>query len=326
MVVYKLAFLHDKHHHGGKNRSDQLLSWLKSTNPESEEWVKETCSHPILTAIYGIYFAFCWQKFQPIGIQSIRILGQDFFAAKRILKKHPELKKVFIEGTGFGATAIAKYFKAKGVKCYFMPCNLESLVPYGNLWSHKLAIGKRFAQEIKAMRYAEKVYAISFTEHWLLQMFGINSELLPYQPVGVMAERCTSIKLQRSHITSKCGLVYLANFKNGPNVKALHSFIEAYMEGEFKSTLPKESIQILGRGLDALKLKTVEGLDYIGEVSDEELEKYLAGCRAVILYHYPTSGTLTRLEEYKAMGIPIYANEMAVKHSRLVNQEGVTIL
>ena len=325
MVAYNLAFLHDKYQHGGKNRSDQLLIWIKNNHPEAIEWKKESSPKLVLTILYGLYFTMFWQKFQPICIQSIRILGHEFYAAKRLLKKFPELKCIYIEGTGFGVTAIAKFFKAQGVKCYYMPCNLESLVPYENLWSHSISIDKRFAQEIKALRFAEKVFAISFTEHWLLQMFGVNSELLPYKPVGNTEVRCAEIKEQRALNHSKKGLVYLANFKNGPNAKALSSFLQVYKTNRFNESLPNLTVHILGRGLTDLNLNQYEGIDYVGEVSDEELDKYLIECHAVILYHYPTSGTLTRLEEYKAMNIPIYANEMAVKHSRLINQEGITI-
>lgn len=326
MIVYHLAFLYDQHQHGGKNRSEQLHEWIKKQHPEAVDWEKASCPNPVMTLFYGLVYAIFWQSFKPFGKQSVRMLGHEYYAAKSLLKQYPETIKIYIEGTGFGTTAIAKYFRAKGVKCYFMPCNLESLVPYENLWSHKIAIDKRFAQEIKALRYAEKVYAISFTEHWLLELFGVCSELLPYTPVGPTALRCAEIKEQRALNHSKKGLVYLANFKNGPNAKALSSFIEAYKSNRFNSSLPNGTIHVLGRGLADLKLNHCEGLDYVGEVNDVELDAYLINCSAVILYHYPTSGTLTRLEEYKAMGIPIYANEMAIKQGRYSDFTGISII
>lgn len=325
MIFYHLAFLHDTQQHGGKNRSEQLYAWIKSKHPEAKEWKKASCPNPILTFIYGLWYAIVWQSFKPLGKESLRMLGHEFYAAKHLLKNN-NVEAIYIEGTGFGATAIAAYFKSKNIDCHFMPCNLESLVPYTKEWTHSIAIEKRFQQEIKLLKYATTVYAISITEHWLLKLFSINTALLPYKPVGETLKFCHRIKKEREDKGNKGSYyMYLANFNNAPNQNALANFMEAFSRGDYSNNL-KLPVKIVGRGIQNLNLKKQDGLMIGGELSQASLEEHLIDCAGVILFHYPTSGALTRLHDYLEMDIPIYANDMAIKGMQLKANTKVTLL
>lgn len=312
-VIYRLAFAHDKYYHGGKNRSDQLREWILSEHPGAREWEQVATPHPLITLLYGLIYYLFYQPFRPFGFNSLRVLGHDFYAATKLLRRYPDISAVYIEGTGFGGANIATYFKTKKISCYLMPCNIESLVPYSGSWTHGINVEQRFLQDIRAFKAATNVFCISYTDYWLLSLFDVPASLLPYSPVGVVKQRCAEIAARRKVTDQESYLLYLANFENVPNVRAIVSFVE-YVKGPSNKIGRERPIMVVGRGLDEeIIARFPSNMTYLGRVSDEQLDDLLVRCEGVILYHYATTGALTRLEEYKLMEVPIYANVHAVK-------------
>jgi hypothetical protein len=253
---------------------------------------------------YGLY--------RPASIASLVTAGHQLIRYQKILKDYPTIKAIIIEGTGLGVPSIAQFFKDKGIKIYFVPSNIESLVSYDKTWTHKIAITKRLKEDAKFFQLSDGVFCISSEEQWLLEILGVKAYYLPYNPPKAINE-LIQIRIKKRLLATKDSFyLYLADFGNEPNLKGFQNFLK-YQNQYLADNAVK--VRVVGKSGEKLAslVQHMPNLTLEGFVEDDVLEDLLSTCRGVLLYHYPSSGFLTRIIELWFSGIPIFCNLAAMK-------------
>ncbi|MFQ3578655.1 MAG: hypothetical protein SNJ71_00765 [Bacteroidales bacterium] len=310
-VLLNLCFLDDKGEFGGKNRSLQLKEIF-----EENGYILTTIQKPkrptfFSLLLWSLRYLLRFRLHRPICISAFREGGIRLHFFEQIFKAYPHITHYLQEGTGFGATISAPIVKSFEKKIIFTPANIEGMAPYDKAWTHTIPLHLRLKEEFYYFRKADAVFCISEEEAWLLRIAGVNAHFLPYIPPRKLLER---ILLRRSNRIpdTKFGFLYFANFYNAPNILGLKRLMNDIQTSKIKLPYP---LKVAGLGANTMKkyAEGVSGVEFLGELSTEQLEKCLLTCLAVVLFHHPTSGMLTRVPEMILSGIPIIGNLDALK-------------
>jgi hypothetical protein len=194
------------------------------------------------------------------------------------------------------------------------PHNLEALVGGQTSTIFSWNAEQRFAREMAVLRECEKVYAISNEETWLLQLMGVNASVLLYELPSAVKEQCDKVAELRKK-SSKDYYLMLGSAINPPTRIGMEEVLREW-DNSF-------SLIVAGFGTEKLKYYELGKVRIIGGVQDEQLLDLQVHCKALIVNQPATTGALTRIEEFIAADIPIYANENSVRSYR--NREGIRI-
>jgi hypothetical protein len=311
-VLINLAFADRLGSFGGKHRSQQLLEILERDRRPLPGLVVNNKFPRMATVLSGINFWLRYGRYKPLGLASFRTSGHFLNVYKGILHEHPDIQAVVIEGTGFGTPMITTYLKKRGIRVFFTPANIEALVSYDRIWTHRLDATARLHEEIRYFRQADGVFCISLTDQWLLSVLGVKAHYLPYWPPQPLWQNIAYRRSIRRPDAVQDFYVYLADFGNEPNYKGFIEMLTLYGP-RFQSLNAR--IKLVGKGAERL-LKLIEphpAFEMEGFVTEERLEQLLSTCKGVVLHHYPSSGFLTRVVELWLSNIPIYSNLAASK-------------
>ena len=144
-------------------------------------------------------------------------------------------------------------------------------------------------------------------ETWLLQLIGVNAEALLYQLPSAVKEQCQQVKELRME-SSKDYYLMLGSAINPPTRIGMEEVLR-----EWDRAKP---LVVAGFGTEQLKQYGFSNIQIVGSVNDEKLLDLQLHCKALIVNQPATTGALTRIEEFLAAGIPIYANENSVRSYR----------
>jgi len=314
-ILIELAFYDQQTWSGGKARSVQLYEMLVDagfTFTGAEQPVRPGKFSLLMWAIrgilkFGIYKPFC--------LDSLRTTGYNYFRYSWLTSKYPNAKAYILEGTGFGQVQSVRMLRSFNKITVLVPANIESLVKY-EAWTHRKGLLFAFTEELPYLQEADSVFCISEEEAWIIRVLGCNGYFLPYFPPSDTMKKIAARKFARATI-AKRGLFYFANFHNAPNVHGLKNFVDEHgFEGK--------KIRIAGIGIDKIKplIDKHSEFEILGELNDDQLEKELISCEAVVINHFPTAGMLTRVPELLLSGIPIHGNPDALKSYMLVQPDG----
>jgi hypothetical protein len=311
VLIQLIADVRSDNWSGAKKRSCQIFEIFERNDFKLIKLENTSSLSKLKTIGLGLYSWLRFGLYKPICVESVRSAGHQIYRYQTLLKKFHGIKAVVIEGTGFGALGVVPYLKSKGLKVILVPANLESLAPYDKAWTHKKSIGSRLKEELRWLRWADHVFTISIEENWLLQVFGVESSFLPYFPPRSVLEKLQRWKKERKP-DKAFGYLYMADFGNEPNIKALKALLENIKSGKVIFDAP---LNIAGRCLMQVPdvLQEVPGIRFLGELSESKLEECYLKATGVVLMHYPSSGMLTRTVEALIMQIPIIGNIAAYK-------------
>ena len=194
-VVRYTKFKSNPHGDGGSKRSVQIEEYWKK---QSIQFIEEKFDLP---KKYSKWQALKWCLraiifiTKQVGWKQFSTLRAKFFA---ILTYALRIPVIYDKYNGQNVIFLWEYtqdipalylMKAIGAKVIAYPHNLESLVPtQRDTITHKQAPYWLY-EEIERLKLCDEVYAISKEETWLLQLFGVNAELLIDHAWGV--EPCT---------------------------------------------------------------------------------------------------------------------------------------
>ncbi len=203
-----------------------------------------------------------------------------------------------------------------GFSIISIPHNIESLVPNGS--STNMLKNKAFLKEVEHLSFSNKVYCISREEQWLLGLYDIASDYLPYYPSPAIERPLLEVREHRKK-SAKRNFLILGSVINRPTLLGTLELI-SYLEKSKTS----EHFDILGFGTHKLARKRHSDQFTIhGEVSTKFLFQQLAVCKAVIIHQPPTTGALTRITEMLVAGIPVICNNNAARTFQNIN--GISI-
>ncbi|AOW19501.1 glycosyltransferase [Urechidicola croceus] len=207
-----------------------------------------------------------------------------------------------------------------GIKIIGLPHNLESLVyRQKSILSNKIA-PNWFNEEIKLLGLFSEIYTISREEQWLLNLYNINANYLPYYPSKKVIKNCLKIRKLRTS-TDKDFILSLGSASNPPTLEGFKELVSYYEESKIK-----EDLVIAGFDTERLKEHFTNfppNIKLKGSLNNSELELALVTCKAIIIYQKPSTGALTKIPELLLCGIPVICNNVTAR--TYFNLEGVTL-
>ncbi|MGK7894471.1 MAG: hypothetical protein AB4372_12800 [Xenococcus sp. (in: cyanobacteria)] len=296
--------------HGGEHRSEQILEILSQNNIQITELQQSVFrqARPIKDRILGSlnslrnydWDAFCERRLGGIG-QMLNLYHNEL----TINKKH---QAIIWETTGETITPQIK--KKYQVPLIALPHNIESffMIHFKNRNSHKLF--DYLKQELKGLKTADFVFAVSVEEQIFLRNYGIEAEYLPYYPGQRLIDIYSDIRQARK-ISQKQSFLILGSAKNHANVEGflqLTDWINNFVNDRYLE------VKLVGNQTESLK----DSLNYpwlqiCGTATETELKQYLTETRAVLIHQTKGLGVLTRIPEMLVAGIPIIANRIAAR-------------
>jgi glycosyltransferase involved in cell wall biosynthesis len=187
--------------------------------------------------------------------------------------------------------------------------NLESLV-YNQASQRRIL--NLFNEEVVVLYRCLMTITISHEETLLLNNFGVNAHYLPYYPARPILDRLHAIRTQRA-AGKKDGILVIGSVKNAPTREGILRAVAYWQEQQ----LEKKAGRLLVGGYDsdklAAKLKDASGVEFLGSLSNEQLDDILCRVRACLCYQERGAGALTKICEMLIAGIPVAANTVAAR-------------
>lgn len=326
-IIRHTRFRLDPFGDGGCKRSMQIKELLERTGMEivNDDFVLPkglTLSLKFKLFLKGLFFVFSNFSLKEIRNFKNLIEMPKYFGLRIpvIVEKYAQDDVLFVnENTVSGSYGLPYLMKATGKKVIALPHNLESFCGDDTQSGKKTPYW--FYEDVKRMKLADHVFCISKEETWLLRLFGLNADYLPYYPPVDVEKYLLSIRLKREELkiseTYRC--LVLGSATNYPTKIGMEDLLNALAKYE---DLPFE-IHIAGFGTENLDAPPHSSFFFHGTVKKEELESLMVKSDCLIVNQPVTSGALTRIIETLIAGIPVFANLNAARDS--FGLEGVRV-
>lgn len=166
-------------------------------------------------------------------------------------------------------------------------------------------------EELELLGLCRAAITISREETFLLRNLGLNPSYIPYFPPVAIERRLRAIRQIRTKTTTRDFLL-LGSAGNAPTRKGMQQIIA--MWENVSSCMAGDRLIVAGFGTDVLRTESGSaGLEFVGAVSDAELDDILARVRATIVFQEDGAGALTRIAELLLAGVPVVANSHAAR-------------
>lgn len=306
--------------HGGEKRSAQLQEYFAGKGDAVSSMQLDLKVAPkfsyIIKALYWVLKIF--------GMRAWKNLYVLLRYVKHVAIWMPQLEKYFsqIDVTTFywestrDTYYILPYIARKyNKKIVAFPHNLEALVPnqQSSLFRNNRELA--FKRELEVLGICDEVYCIASEESWLLRLWGVNASFLPYLPSREMQKQLGEIKEKRKEVDQEYYLI-LGSAINPPTLQGMRELLDNLKA----TTIP---VVVAGYQTEQLQSYATSTLQIKGTVSLEELRELMLVTKALLINQPPTTGALTRIEEFLQAGIQVMVNEASIRS--YWNRDGVTL-
>ncbi len=302
--------------HGGERRTTQIVEYFKEQGYAIETVSLQSINHFKLACLFKSF----WLLKNVYGLADWYSIKRFFKWWKMLYQYYPSLEQTFSvdaelfiwESTSDSFYFLPYFAKKMEKKVYAYPHNIESLVKEQKSSITGKFAPKDFLAEIDVFSVCDKIFSISLFDHQLLQLFNINSEYFSYYPPKEVQLYLKSIKMQRDCLLEKnnklkqyliAGTVYNPPTRMG--METLINWINNNVTPNCKFTIAGYGTEIFQNGL------MNSNIEVLGSLSNDEMEKIMIKCEALLIYHIPTTGVLTRVVEFNIAGIPVVLNAEA---------------
>lgn len=240
-----------------------------------------------------------------------KIFGEELLNYQSAINQYSSHKLLLWE---FTEKLVAPYLlKKAGFKIMAVPHNLESLeVNLQDLYNHRKILNALKA-ELNYLAKADIIFTISREEQWLLNLYGIKADFLPYYPPkSILSNLLTIRESRKNSIQSRDSRFFiLGTAKNTPTLQGMIEQIKTLKKLLGKMDI---SIDIAGYGTEKLKEYCNHPQFHLhGTVDTSKLERLMIEAKAVLVYQQSGVGALTRIPEMLIAGIPVIANGNACR-------------
>ena len=309
-ILHHSIYQANPYGHGGEKRSAQLKEYFAGKGDAVSSLRLDLNVAPkfsyIIKALYWVL--------KILGVRAWKNPYVFLRYVKHVAIWLPQLEKYFSQidvttfywestrDTYYILPFIARKYNKKVVA---FPHNLEALVPdqQSSLFRYNRKLA--FKRELEVLGICDEVYCIASEESWLLRLWGINASFLPYLPPREMQKQLTEIKEKRNEVVKKYYLI-LGFAINPPTLQGMIELLENLKA----TTIP---IVVAGYQTEQLQSYATTTLRIKGTVTQEELQELMLGAKALLINQPPTTGALTRIEEFFQAGIPVYVNEASMR-------------
>lgn len=319
MYLIHSLFTTDPNGHGGEKRSAQIVQIL-SENSIYPIFLNNTAKALHWNRFQKIFASFPFARKLGIPLWDLRgltRLGGGILHFKGIFTSYSKNSVLLWESTHPKMFSLPILAKRAGLKIIALPHNLESLVPGQSSYLSGKIAPHWFEEEIKALSFCDSVITISREDQWLLRLYGINADYLPYFPPEKALVLLKEIRNKRSKGKNNKNVKKLLALGTIGNTPTRLGIIE--MIREINLFINREGVNIelhiVGYGSELLinYIPISNSIVLHGSLPTKALSNLLIDMDAVIVHQFPTTGCLTRISEMLIAGLPIISNINAAR-------------
>ena len=296
---------------GGRRRTHQVFEALRALGPC--EFITAVISdRKTHRKIHSKFRVYCnqhfvtggeyklWSPDRRVALYRLRAIARNW------IKKGPNLSEcdlAVVEDPIYFKPLVRK-LKKLGIPVIASCQNIESL-SYGQV---SLKNQKEiFASEIDTLALCDLAVTISREDAWLLNCFNIRTFYFPYFPPQTVRDRLLAIRGRRRNHKKK-NIILLGNAGNIATRKGMRKAIEYWQANNLESLAGKLLVAGYETDIHFKNIKSYPGIEFLGPLSNNELDKKLAGVKACLCYQEDGGGALTRIGEMLLAGIPVLTN------------------
>ena len=199
---------------------------------------------------------------------------------------------------------LVQKLKKLGIPVFASCQNIESL-SYGQV-SLKNQKGI-FASEIDTLGLCDLAITISREDAWLLNCFNIRTFYFPYYPPQSVRDRMLAIRESRRN-KKKENIILLGNAGNIATRKGMRKAVEYWRANNLENLAGKLLVAGYETDIHFDDIQSYPGIDFLGPLSNDELDKKIAGVKACLCYQEDGGGALTRIGEMLLAAVPVLSN------------------
>ncbi len=295
---------------GGRHRTSQIYEILAGADIAIAAIPQEQPCLNLRKYYLGLKFLLLDGLAHGASPRRIRGYGGALARVGGALREHRDAKIYLWEMTHPNNLAGAHLARRAGYGIIALPQNLDSLAPGKTLLSPATLAGQVSA-EVQALARTHAVFCISREEQWLLSLYGVAADHLPYYPPRELEEFLLTLRARRAAVKPERFLI-LGSFGNAPTatgmmeqIRLLKSlpdgqcFADGHCRSWHRSVMPP-----FGSGTQ-YKLH--------GTVDQATLAALLIQSKALLIHQSAAVGALTRIPEALIAGLPVIANLIAAR-------------
>ena len=307
-VLRRTNFDSDLNGHGGNRRTAQIAELVKRAGFSIQD-IDPTISTRFNRYCTGLQAIKKYRLKFPSSYRTISTYGYECLVHQQAFQQHTGSKVILWEATSNYITP--NISKVEGIKIISLLHNLESLVPSSLNLSPRRQLFRKFEIEVQNLAIADAIFCISREEQWLLKLFGIDADFLPYYPHQNLVSNLLEIRKSRAIHNQKNRFLILGTCYNPPTKIGMIEQIQWL--SKIKSRFDFE-VDIAGYGTETLvKYCQQTNFNLIGSVEPEKLNYLLSNAKAILVHQQAGVGALTRIPEMLISGIPVIANANACR-------------
>jgi hypothetical protein len=306
---------------GGSKRTAQISEILSNYAVEEEFY------QPDITEIYQKKFA-ALEGLKLLNLHKIQSslsktaltqIGFNYYKRQKTMEFYKETHQLLIWESSRQQNYLMSYAaKDMGLKVIGLPHNLESLVAgQKSDFTGKMA-PYWFEEELQSLRQCDSIFTISREEQYLLKLFGLKAEFLPYYPPAEISEFLLNIRQRRGSETKEGLVLLLGTAGNKPTFDGMLNRINF-----FHKNLKNKGLKLIVAGYLTENLAThLPGNDQIileGTVSNEKLADLMSTCSFCWIHQNISTGSLTKIPELMMAGVPVLLNSDAARNFHNLN-------
>jgi hypothetical protein len=306
---------------GGSKRTAQISEILDNAGILQEYY------NPDITQIYEKKFAALegLRLLNQHGIKSkltktaLTQLGFNYFKREKTLEHYSKTHSLLLWESSRQQNFLMSYAaRDTGMKVIGLPHNLESLVRGQYSEFTGKAAPYWFQEELQSLSQCNALFTISREEQFILKLFGLHAEFLPYFPPAPVRQYLLTIREKRANQQAGNQIFLMGTAGNKPTFDGMLNRIR-FFHNEVKDKDAR--LHVAGYLTESLAdhLPKDERIVLHGSLSNEQMEEMLISCRFCWIHQNISTGSLTKIPELLMAGVPVLVNADAAPNFYNVN-------
>jgi hypothetical protein len=197
-----------------------------------------------------------------------------------------------------------------GFRVIAVPAGLDPVMSQEGHPFTRERLPRSLESEIRGLGEADAVFTISREEQWLLRLWKVDAEYLPYYPAPIVRERLLAVRAARER-SSRTLFLILGTAHNPPTMTGMREQLSLVVPLAKRHGL---RFEVAGFGTERLADEfEAEGITVHGGVTAERLDELLVASIAVVAHQRAAAGALTRIPELLVAGVPVIGSGIACR-------------
>jgi hypothetical protein len=315
-VLRHSHFASDPWGDGGSKRTAQISEILEDFGVDQEFY------QPDITKIFQKKFAVLegvkllnQHKIKcSLNKTALTQLGFNYFKRQQTMEYYARQHKLILWESSRQQNYLMSYAaRDAGMNIIGLPHNLESLVRGQVSEFTGIEAPYWFEEELQSLRQCNLLFTISREEQYLLKLFGLEAEFLPYFPTRDVVVFLEGIREKRKTKAVSNKIFLMGTAGNKPTFDGMLNRIRFFHEQLYGSSM---ELHVGGYLTETLENYLPENPRIVlhGTMSNTQLADMLVECTFCWIHQNISTGSLTKIPELMLGGVPVLLNSDAARN------------